>query len=129
VTKVVDGPVPPGTEFTIEATCSDGFQFDVTEVFVYSPTGGTQTIGGIPGESTCTATETDDGGAVTVTYACALDVQGTFGGCDGDQGASFGGAGNVATVTVTNTFAEDDVAPDDVATEPDVVAATPPFTG
>ena len=129
VTKVVDGPVPAGTQFTIEANCTDGFRYDVTEVFVYDSTGGTQTITGIPGESSCTATETDDGGALSVTYSCAFTVQGNFDSCDGDQGASFGGSDAEATITVTNTFAADDVASDDAAAEPDVVAATPTFTG
>lgn len=129
VTKVVDGPVPAGTQFTIEANCTDGFNYDVTEVFVYDSTGGTQTITGIPGESSCTAVETDDGGALTVTYACSFQAQGNFDSCDGDQGASFGGSDGEATVTVTNTFAADDVGSDDVAAEPDVIEATPTFTG
>lgn len=86
--------------------------------------------------ATCTVTETDTGGAASVTYACAwaagvsdhvADV-GCPGAASGPSSAPatvlFEGSGDRATVTVTNTFvAGSEIAP------AGAVAAQPTFTG
>ena len=130
VTKVVEGDVPAGTTFTIEVTCNSDGGTDVTPL-VFDAAGGTQTVTA-PTIGDCSAEETDDGGAITVTYACRIDDPGNQNEpstCQGDRTVQIDARETEATITVTNTFAAEDVGSDDVATEPDVVAATPTFTG
>jgi hypothetical protein len=147
VVKEVVGPVPPGSVFEVEVECQN--QGGAPDE---GANGGTVTFDedGNPTSpntldvglfTTCTATETVTNGAA-VSYACAVsggdnapegDSQVA---CEDDQTVSFGEIlGANGTITVTNTFEEEppppppppDVEPDDVV--PDVVNATPPFTG
>ena len=128
VTKVVEGEVPDGTEFVVEVDCGDeGGPVELT----FGAAGGTEEVfvdfGG------CTVTETDDGGAASVTYVCQIDDPGDQGEpstCQGDQTVQVDAPGTLATVTVTNTFPTTEVEPDEAPAEiADVVAARPSFTG
>jgi hypothetical protein len=106
----VTGPVPAGTQFTLQWSCpgnqgGDGagpgtFQFDSTG----SPeTGNTISI---TDATTCTVTETVTGGAASVTTVCS--VSGPDGGvsCNPDQSVTYAASGRFANgiVTVTNAF-------------------------
>jgi hypothetical protein len=149
VEKVVVGPVPAGTVFEVTVQCtgdpndapSEGipasvFQFDENG----DPIGANSLQTGL--FVSCTATETDDGGAASVSYACAVanpprspaDEQAEGNSqvqCVDDQTVHYGEVvGGEGTITVTNTFEAappPDVEPDDVV--PDVVNASPSFTG
>ncbi len=149
IVKVVDGEGPIGG-YVIEYTCiEDGIDVSPAEgggsggslAFDAAGPGSpeTQTIV-LTNAATCTVTETDSNGATTVTYACAYvasenpsSPSGGFateglqeGGCLDVQSAYIGAPGDVATITVTNTFdADEPPAVDD----DDVVDATPAFTG
>ena len=170
VDKVVDGPVPEGTVFEIEVDCTPSapvgspeaeatpsvpdpdpvtLQFDANGDPV-----GTDMVSA-PRFGTCKVTETDDGGASTVSYQCAVpalpngtadpEVNGVSAACKDDQTVAFGTPdaaetaeyeliGAEGTVTVTNTFEpepepEPETAPDSAARQPSVVAARPTFTG
>ena len=156
VVKVVEGPVPAGTTFEIEVTCvssvsaaADGVAAPSATTLTYGDAGGTDSLPVGPGDR-CTVTETVDGGADSVSYACAVTdpgQQGDFVQCSADMqtvdyDVVFGPAG--ATVTVTNSFSEDpptttttttttttpgDPEPPVSGASPGVVAATPTFTG
>ena len=175
VTKVVDGPEPEGAVFTIEVECTPTngvpaadptangpvtLRFDATG----DPLGAGISaddrevrVGPVGPNTTCKVTETDDGGASTVSYQCAVPplpngiadpkVFVTPVECIDDQTIRFRGntaapaenaeydvIGAEGTVTVTNTFEpepepEAETAPDSVARQPSVVAARPTFTG
>ena len=148
VVKVVQGPVPAGTVFEVEVTCTPDInkapegsasvttlQFDEDG----NPIGNDSV--GVDFFETCSAQETEDGGAVSVTYECAVSQQQGAPGegdsqltCEDDRTVHYGDvAGGEGTITVTNTFEAlpppppPDVDPDDVV--PDVVNASPSFTG
>ncbi len=149
ITKVVDGPGPTGG-YVIEYSCvaavpdgnsvPEGFS-DVAGVLNFDAAGPgspeTQSVE-LFGPGTCTISETDSNGAVSVGYECEFSSVGTpvspdspfaegdqigVGSCLDDQSAQITRPRDVASFTVTNTFVAE---PPDVA---DVVAATPPFTG
>jgi hypothetical protein len=138
VTKGVTGDVPPGTEFTVLIECSTfeegaGSTLDAEGVdalnddLVFGAGGGTQPLFAYT-EQGCDVSEPDDGGAQSVTIEtedCGSIVPN---GAEGLGENSFFIIEAVdCTQTVTNEFAPAQVEPaDDV---PDVVAATPPFTG
>ena len=157
ITKVVDGDGPTGG-YVIEYSCvssdlapegggiGSGGSLTFDEAGPDNPE--TQTIE-LHGPGTCTVTETDSNGADGVTYECEFLVNGGGAGspdggfgestegfqagtCLDDQTVLITAPGDSATVTVTNTF-EADVLPDDEepppAVNPDVVTATPSFTG
>src|SRR4029450_7817359 len=67
--KVVDGSAPPGTEVKVGGGCDD----DITEM-TFDEHGSPQPSGSnvveVNAGTTCTATETADGGATSVTYEC-----------------------------------------------------------
>src|SRR5262245_19108873 len=147
VEKVVNGPVPDGAVFEVEVNCtspdsaaegtSTTMQFDEDG----NPLGSNSVL--VVFFTTCTATETVTNGA-EVTYACEVSQMISSGGDEGsqvecvdDQTVFFGDIVlATGTITVTNTFEEEpppppppppDVEPDQDL--PDVVDATPPFTG
>ena len=153
VVKEVVGPVPAGTVFEVTVQCvldapaaPDAELVPVT-VFQFDEDGnpiGPNSVD-VGFFETCTAEETDDGGAASVSYACQTAVpvanapsegNGQIS-CVNDQSVHYGDvSGANGTITVTNTFEEEpppppppppDVEPDDVV--PDVVNATPSFTG
>jgi hypothetical protein len=153
ITKVVDGDGPTGG-YVIEYFCteendgapSEGGGSGGSLAFDAAGPGSpeTQSIE-ITETSTCTVTETGTNGADTVTYACDFDqiaagpAAGGFAtegdavaGCIDDQSGVIDGPFQTLTITVTNTF-EPEVLPDDTepppVVNPDVVAATPSFTG
>ena len=136
IEKVVVGDAPDDAEFTVVAECigTEGVQL------MFGPDGGSESADGFETEFDCTVTETDDGGASSVSYSCEAvglpqDVQ-----CDSDD--SFQIDANdlnddaSVTVTVTNTFDPEPtttVAPTTVAptttAAAQAVTAAPAFTG
>jgi hypothetical protein len=131
VAKVVHGPVPAGTTFTAHIACDDtiivsgGGTVDAIDV-TFDATGAatSQATFGFDDPGTCTVSETANGGAATVSYSC-----------EGDPGQASTGAfspaavvdpevcatagpqadpitvnivnpGQMATVTIDNTFVE-----------------------
>ena len=143
VDKVVEGAVPPGTEFVVVVECTgevfiesgegygpeaaEGFGSNIDETFVFPATGGTGFAVHYDGQ-VCTITETETGGAQSVDVATE-DCEGRNGpmspATEATSGDFFIGAPVDCVQTVTNTFPDADVADDD----DDVVAATPTFTG
>lgn len=146
ITKVVDGEGPTGG-FVIDYSCeflagspgegaaSGSLNFDAagpgqpeSQVITLPSSFGIE----------CHVEETDANGADATTYACNVTFPNEGGGtsrCDDDQTVVyFEQVLDVdGEITVTNTF-EADVLPDDEdppppAVDPDVVVATPPFTG
>jgi hypothetical protein len=86
-------------------------------------------------QSICTIEETNSNGADLVEYECeffagSTDEGANGSGCLDDQSASFTGRGDFGSFLVRNTF-DPDVLPDDEEPDvaPDVVAASPSFTG
>jgi hypothetical protein len=127
VIKVVDGPVPAGTQFVINVHCTGPGNNTFSTDLTYGESGGTQSM--TADRSTpCAVAETTDGGAATVAYACeAVSLSNTPTTCASDQSVLF--EDGDATVTVTNTFVAEETQPDADAQAGDVVAATPTFTG
>lgn len=156
ITKVVDGDGPTGG-YVIEYSCVGGDR-EAPEggigeggSLAFDAAGPghpeTQTIE-LHGPGICTVTETDSNGATSTTYECEFVVglgpaapDGGFdeastegfepGACIDDQSGTITAPLDEMTVTVTNQF-DPEVLPDDdepPAVEPDVVAATPSFTG
>lgn len=156
IRKVVVGPVPAGTQFVVTVTCdpptitpggvsSQQFVFDAQG----NPVGTGDTVT-FEGPTSCTVTETQTGGAASVTYECEgtlpppndLGGSGRFSARLGiPQGPICPSSGpqsdpitvNIiasrqeATVTVTNTFVP---APAPPTPEPAVaVEEAPSFTG
>ena len=150
VTKVVEGDVPPGTTFTVEVVCPfidgpptdstavdseewggvpEGAGGDIEETLTFGEEGGTQTVEDIGFlNRNCTVTETEDGGAESVTATGGADNSGA---CDVTPGTTtaeieFGGP-TTCEVVVTNTF------PTEPEPEPAPAAAAvtvgPTFTG
>jgi len=129
IDKVVTGVVPPGTTFTVTMSCltplstgagtpssdtttpttgasdaSDSFPPTITFDANGHPT--TTNTGTLSVGESCTATETDRGGAQSVTYGCAttnaLEME-----CVSSQQVRVipdDDAGAAATITVTNSF-------------------------
>jgi hypothetical protein len=151
ITKVVDGDGPTGG-YVIEYSCTDEDIDRAGEGGGGGGSGGalafdaagpgapeTQTIE-LGGPGVCTVTETGTNGADSVTYTCEYIPGGQVGAADGafapeglptpgcldDQSGRIISPNDQLNITVTNAF-DADVLPDDV--EPDVVAATPAFTG
>jgi len=150
ITKVVEGDGPTGG-FVIEYSCVGDIEGGIGAggalTFDEAGPGNPETQQVIlTGPGICTIEETDSNGAETVTYDCAfvsgipddVDPNGAFapegrvGGCIDDQSGTIAVPNDELSFTVTNTFGTD-VLPDDEepppAVEPDVVAATPSFTG
>jgi hypothetical protein len=121
VTKVVEGPVPEGTEFEIVVECEGVQGPTVSETLTFPATGGNQVVGGGGPSHDCTINETVTGGATTVAYDCVPFENVT---CDpSGQAFSFSSDFAEVEITVTNTF----VPPEPPAAEPLVVG--PAFTG
>lgn len=122
ITKVVVGDVPSGTTFAVTITCTNPaagpnpITFNAagavtsSQNFVLVPTAGT----------TCTVSETTNGGATTVTYGC--QVTGGAATCNGGSQVTNSG-GSQVMFTVTNTFVPPDPAAG-VATALDAQPAT-----
>jgi hypothetical protein len=161
IVKTVSGTVPAGTTFTVNLHCPDGnidtgaesdaaaiTDTDATVTFDASGQPTSPDTIGFDGEGTCTVTETANGGASSVTYACEgtippIDSVKGFGGvsaqqelptdpCEsaGPQAAPISvlivEPDQEATVTVHNTFT-DPVQPP-IQPAPQIVAR-PLFTG
>ena len=125
VTKVVQGPVPPGTTFIVDVDCDED-AFDNQAMF--PATGGSEVIlVGLGVDQTCTVAETQTGGAVATTFACQVTDVGVNDPptCQGTNAAvSLNSLDSEVTITVTNTFVPP---PEPAAAEP--VEAAPTFTG
>jgi hypothetical protein len=126
VVKVVEGEVPEGTEFVVGIECDT--PEPLTAEFTFGPEGGTQSAD-FSDDNQCLVTETDDGGAASVTYEASCSGE-----CVADPPTEDGVVlhlqqnGAVATVTVTNTFPEAEPEVTEPAPAP-VVDAAPAFTG
>ncbi len=78
IEKEVVGPVPPGTEFTVTVECEDSDGGPIIEGDLASATVDFDEAGdpqddnviNFQGPGTCTVTETETGGAASVSYAC-----------------------------------------------------------
>lgn len=140
IVKVVEGQAPDGTEFAVALDCDVD---NDDELLMFGASGGTQSTNTGTFNQSCTVAETDDGGADSVSYACAVNDPG--GGlappvptsCTTDTSFVTGLNGEI-TFTVTNTFVDDEVPEDTLPDEDDqdgdaapagVVSATPSFTG
>jgi hypothetical protein len=130
VTKVVEGDVPEGTEFVVTIECDTG-QPASTE-FTFGAEGGSDSVE-LGDDNQCVVSETEDGGAESVTYAATCT-----GPCVADPPTADGVVihlqqnGGVATVTVTNAFPEAAAPPEPPTEEPapaPVVEAEADFTG
>ena len=156
ITKVVEGDGPTGG-YVIEYSCVSSDVDNAPEGGIGS--GGslafdaagpgnpeTQTIE-LGGPGTCTVNETGSNGADSVSYECEFvagdsprSPDGDFaagpegfqvGSCLDDRSGLITAPNDELTITVTNTF-DPEVLPDDEeppAVNPDVVTATPTFTG
>jgi hypothetical protein len=116
VTKVVSGTAPAGATFHIMMECTgSGGSPNIVDDETYPADGGSPAGFGIPAgyEGDCTFTEDVTSGA-TVTYACSVTQVGaaTCGG-GGTSPVTLNvndpSPGELAAVTVTNTFAADAV--------------------
>ena len=125
VEKVVEGTQPAGTQYTIQFTCVADNVPDPQQVVIDGP--GNVVSAALPrtkgGDTTCTVTEPDTGGA-TATFSCVGD---TVAICEADNRVTFpeGEDAGVGTITVTNTFEEP--APPEPAAE--AITTEPAFTG
>jgi hypothetical protein len=138
IKKVVDGPAPTGTTFTVSVACAEnngsGPTTTTTMHFDASGTPTDSNVVGAPDFTVCTATETVNGGASSVSYSCAL----TFGSTDPSHLSQCSTDGktatfadevlnDTATITVTNTFTPP--APPPPPTAAPAVVSAPTFTG
>jgi hypothetical protein len=109
VQKIVSGPVPSGTVFTVQVSCTKA----AGATLYFNSVGNASNSSGTPITATvfhpqlndaCTANETSTGGASSVSYACSHS--GLFTSCHVDnKGVDYGDTSNgVGTVTITNTF-------------------------
>lgn len=139
VQKVVTGPVPPGTTFTVDLNCgtepnegTTAITFD-EEGSPQPPGSNVVTWGPVLGEAfECTPTEQQPEGA-TVSYSCTATV---FNECGqaGPQAepivVEINGTGSVE-VTVSNSFAEPapESGPEPAPAPAPAIDARPTFTG
>ncbi|MET0628747.1 MAG: hypothetical protein ABW033_09855 [Acidimicrobiia bacterium] len=133
IEKEVVGPVPAGTVFTVEFTCtslSDIGAMGLEPIEITFDEHGTATSQNefvIPSGLTCTANETGTGGAKTVAYACEMTTtHPTLATCAGPTTptVSFNDVVDAeGVITVTNTFVPAEVKP------AEEVIVAPAFTG
>ena len=128
VIKVVQGPVPPGTQFTVDVECTDN-SFDTQLVF--GPSGGSQPAILSFGPITCTVTEPQTGGASATTFGCQVTDPGSPPAtCQGTNTAVFPGNDRAVTITVTNVFIPPPApGPEAGPAAAEAVEAAPTFTG
>jgi hypothetical protein len=139
VTKVVQGVVPANTTFTVELTCvPTGLPSETHTIHFDAKGNPTDTNSfGVLDFVTCTATETDSGGASAVSYGCSVtygnDDQSHLSQCTSDQTVSFANEvlTDSATLTITNRFDEPSTGgTTDTTTVPEPVVIAPAhFTG
>jgi len=108
VNKVVSGPVPSGTVFAVQVTCTGAG----TTSLWFDDTGHPSNSSGteitpapiVPHLSdTCTVSETFSGGASSVSYNCSASGTGTT--CSGTNGVVYNGTNvGIGVITITNTF-------------------------
>ena len=145
VEKVVDGTAPEGTVFAVEVDC-DSAEGPTTVYFDENGDPSDQNGDSDPGSNVvdvdpfndtdvCTVTETEDGGASSVSYSCD-DENSLRTDCNADNEVEFDDVDDAtATVTVTNAFevvpttTTTTVAPQPVAPAPAPVKAAANFTG
>lgn len=119
VTKVVEGPAPAGTAFTVEVECTTGTAPVDLSTLTFAADGGSQDLEVLTDiTADCYVTETDDGGAATITYAAGTST----GGCnvttlDGRNLVEID-AGQECEVVITNTFSEPEPPPPPPPTPP-----------
>lgn len=107
VDKVVEGPAPAGTEFTVEVECTTANNPADLSTLTFTADGGSQDLEVVTDVTAdCYVTETDDGGAVTVTYAAGTSTGGcNVGTLDGRNLVEID-AGEECGIVITNTFSE-----------------------
>ena len=139
INKVVTGPVPAGTTFVVELNCEGTPPAPLITSITFNADGSPATANEVnfpDNDATCTPTETETGGAASVTYACEEE----FADPPEDACQANGPQASPITVvldgkphdedptmTITNTFEE--AAPAAVVAPPAAVVAPPSFTG
>ncbi|MET0420636.1 MAG: hypothetical protein ABW073_02935 [Acidimicrobiia bacterium] len=130
IKKVVVGPVPAGTTFTVHVSCQVtlGKSLPATYDVVFNAAGVATSGNSVittQASSECVATETVTGGANTVAYGCTST--GSRATCDpsGTSVEFVDVTGSTGTITVTNTFPDP---PPVVVVALEVIVA-PAFTG
>jgi hypothetical protein len=105
VDKVVKGDDASDTTFTVKVVCGED-----THTLMFSADGDPDPSGsnvvGVPAGTTCTVTETADGGASSTSFACDVTKSDEdLSDCTDDNVVHFGDTNtDTATITVTNTF-------------------------
>lgn len=133
VDKVVEGPAPADAEFTVEVECTTGNDPADLSTLTFTADGGSQNLEVLTDVTAdCYVTETDDGGAATVTYAAGTSSGGcNVGTLDGRNLVEID-AGEECGIVITNTFSEPEPPPPP-PTEPPPAAVPqgvqPSFTG
>jgi hypothetical protein len=138
VLKVVEGPVPANTTFTVAVDCAeivDGVATSAvshTEI-TFDSTGqptSPDTVQ-VDGGTECTASETANGGAASTDYACELEPDPGDAECTADDTVVFADViGTAAAITVTNTFPTPTPPPlTPITPAAQAVQAAPTFTG
>jgi hypothetical protein len=136
IEKVVDGPAPAGTVFSVQVSCEES----ALETVFFDEAGQAILENGDPIPSNvvfvepsdvCTVAETVDGDATSVGYECAPDSEAVRTECIEANVVEFVDVVNSgATVTVTNTFeAPPTPTPPAPLTTPAPVVAPARFTG
>jgi hypothetical protein len=131
IDKVVSGPVPAGTTFSLTIGKSVPVVTDVVFDSTGAVTSGNNVIS-TAASSECTATETVTGGASTVAYACT--ASGSRATCadpapETPRVTFVDVTGSSGTITVTNTFVAPPAPPAPPAIAPLAVVVPPTFTG
>jgi hypothetical protein len=132
-----DGPT---SGFVVTYTCVDrgGNEVDSGTLNFDNVVDGDETqVVDVEGFATCSIEETDSNGADLVEYECEhfpgqtdAAAEGVQGGCEDQQTVTLASDGDFGSFLVRNTF-DPEVIPDDDEPDvvPDVVDATPSFTG
>ena len=129
INKVVTGPVPAGTTFVVELNCEGTPPAPLITSITFNADGSPATANEVnfpDNDATCTPTETETGGAASVTYACQNDALENACQANGPQVSpitvvlDFDPTDEDPTMTITNTFEE---------AAPAAVVAPPSFTG
>ncbi len=125
ITKVIEGEAPPGAEFVVDITCSNGAA--ATPAQLTFTEGGTQPVSVNSGDTTCTVTESETAGALEVRYACEIVSQPGLqeATCTDGQNVVLDGGGSITAFTVTNDYVPEPPPPP----VPEPVVAEVNFTG
>jgi Domain of unknown function (DUF5979) len=124
VTKVVEGPAPPGAQYVVDVDC-EGADIQPSSQLTFTGSG-SQTVEVMDSGVTCTVTETATSGAA-VSYGCEItsNAGGSDSACTGGNTVFFETGAVDATITVTNDFRP----PPEPAAAAEPIEAVARFTG